>query len=438
MNQVGHEHESNGDQSSLDHRVLVAQIGARRHYAVPRIFYQEGSLGALHTDICAVKGWPRVLDLVTPKMLRTVGLRRLFGRVPAGIPNHLIRTEDDIGWKYAMSRRHCRTNTESTIAHLWATRNFGQRIVSRGMEEFTLVYAFSTDGMEVLEEGRRLGIQRILDQTIPPRESVVEMLETERSLFPHLVGDDLFDSKWQELADREKREWDAANIILCGSPFVMETMIQAGGPKHKIKIVPTGVSPFPEFARSHPIRENDGPMNVLFVGEVGVRKGAHYLVEAARRLGKHYRFRLCGEIRLPSSFLNNVPSNVELLGAIPRVEMMKQYHWAHLFCSPSLLEGSAAVTYEAMAAGIPIIATPNSGSLVRDGIDGYVVPARDVDALCESLTKVRDGALPRERSYTADRPGGPLSFTLEAYRERLAAIALRRPGVAITADRNSL
>lgn len=425
MNQVGHGHSGNGDRSAGDQRVLVAQIGARRHYAVPRIFYQEGSLGALHTDICAVKGWPRLLDLVTPRMLRTVGMRRLFGRVPAGIPNHLIRTEDDIGWKYAMSRRHCRTNTEITNAHLWATRNFGDRIVKRGIDEFTSVYAFNTDGMEVLEEGRRIGIERILDQTIPPRETIVEMLETERSLFPDLVGDDLFDSKWQELAEREKREWDAATTIVCGSPFVMETMAQVGGPAHKVKIVPTGVSPFPDFARSHPVRENNEPMNVLFVGEVGIRKGAHYLIEAARRLGAHYRFRLCGEVRLPVSFLEKVPSNIELLGAIPRVEMMKQYRWAHLFCLPSLLEGSAAVTYEAMAAGIPIIATPNAGSLVRDGIDGFVVPARNVDALCEALEKTRAGQLPSERTYPVDRPGGPPSYSLEAYRERLAAAVLR-------------
>ena len=136
MSQVGREYDQSAEDRSPGHRVLVAQIGARRHYAVPRILYQEGGLRTLHTDIFAVKGWPRLLDLLTPRMFRTVGMRRLFGRVPAGIPSHLIRTEDDIGWKYAMSRRHCRTNTAITTAHLWATRTFGERIVRRGLEEF--------------------------------------------------------------------------------------------------------------------------------------------------------------------------------------------------------------------------------------------------------------------------------------------------------------
>ena len=285
--------------------------------------------------------------------------------------------------------------------------------------------------MEVLEEGRRIGIERILDQTIPPRETIVEMLETERSLFPELVGDDLFDAKWRELADREKREWDAATTIVCGSPFVRETMAQVGGPIHKVKIVPTGVSPFPDIVRPQPIDSSYNPMKVLFVGEVGIRKGAHYLIEAARRLGKQYRFRLCGEIRLPVSYLAQVPPNVEFLGAIPRVEMIKQYQWAHVFCLPSLLEGSAAVTYEAMAAGIPIIATPNAGSLIRDGVDGFVVPARNVDALCDAMQNVRNGALPIGRSVLVDRPGGPPSFTLDAYRERLASAILRTTSLAV-------
>jgi glycosyltransferase involved in cell wall biosynthesis len=48
-------------------------------------------------------------------------------------------------------------------------------------------------------------------------------------------------------------------------------------------------------------------------------------------------------------------------------------------------EGSAKVTYEAMACGIPIIVTHNAGSLAKDGEDGYIVPIRSSHALAEKI-----------------------------------------------------
>ncbi len=54
---------------------------------------------------------------------------------------------------------------------------------------------------------------------------------------------------------------------------------------------------------------------------------------------------------------------------------------ADVFVFPSLFEGSAVVTYEALACGLPCIVTPRPGSVVRDGVEGLIVPARDVEAL---------------------------------------------------------
>jgi glycosyltransferase involved in cell wall biosynthesis len=59
---------------------------------------------------------------------------------------------------------------------------------------------------------------------------------------------------------------------------------------------------------------------------------------------------------------------------------------------PSLHEGSALVTYEALACGLPVITTPNAGSVVRDGREGLLVPIRDVGALARALQRLRDDA----------------------------------------------
>jgi len=55
---------------------------------------------------------------------------------------------------------------------------------------------------------------------------------------------------------------------------------------------------------------------------------------------------------------------------------------------PALAEGSAYVCYEALACGLPVITTPNAGSVVRDGIEGYIVPIRDADALAERIMRL--------------------------------------------------
>ena len=61
------------------------------------------------------------------------------------------------------------------------------------------------------------------------------------------------------------------------------------------------------------------------------------------------------------------------------------YSQASVFVLPSVEEGSALVSYEAMACGRPIIVTQNVGSVARDGIDGFVIPIRNVDALKEKI-----------------------------------------------------
>jgi len=79
------------------------------------------------------------------------------------------------------------------------------------------------------------------------------------------------------------------------------------------------------------------------------------------------------------------------------------YQQADIFVFPSLEEGSALVTYEAMACGLPVVTTPNAGSLVRDGVEGFIVPIRDPDALAERMERLRANARLRQALGRAAR-----------------------------------
>ncbi|MBK6741981.1 MAG: glycosyltransferase [Hydrogenophilales bacterium] len=79
-------------------------------------------------------------------------------------------------------------------------------------------------------------------------------------------------------------------------------------------------------------------------------------------------------------------SSLELTGPVPRVQMLKHYSSADVFLLPSKCEGSAGVVYEAIAAGLPVVCTPNTGSVVCDGVAGFIVPIRDAKAIGEALS----------------------------------------------------
>ncbi|MDW8293031.1 MAG: glycosyltransferase, partial [Anaerolineae bacterium] len=79
------------------------------------------------------------------------------------------------------------------------------------------------------------------------------------------------------------------------------------------------------------------------------------------------------------------------------------YQQADIFVFPTIEEGSALVTYEAMACGLPVITTPNAGALMQDGEEGFLIPIRDVEALAERIEGLRSNPLLRRKVGEAAR-----------------------------------
>src|SRR5208283_380502 len=111
------------------------------------------------------------------------------------------------------------------------------------------------------------------------------------------------------------------------------------------------------------------PLRVLTVGTVGLRKGSPYVLEAAKQLTGKAVFRMVGGIGVTREAETQLREHLELTGAVSRNEIAKHFEWADVFLLPSICEGSATVTYEALAHGLPVICTPNTGSVVRDGME---------------------------------------------------------------------
>ena len=405
-------------------KIVVSQLGARMHYAVPRIFASAGRLAHFYTDICATKGWPRIVNSF-PATLYPAPVKRLAGRLPKGVPTALTTVFSSFGLRSVL--RHMRTKdvVEETSHAIWAGSIFSEMVVRRGFHGAAGLYAFSGDALEQMRAAKQQGLWTAVEQMIAPRDVVEMLLNQEMKRFPAWAGPVQENPHARLFAEREKAEWRLADVIVCPSEFVRKHVVACGGPEDRCVVVPYGVNAAAAIDR--PARM-PGPIRVLTVGEVGLRKGSPYVVEAARLMDSAARFRMAGRVRLADDVKQQISQWVELRGIVPRSQIAEEFRWADVFLLPSLCEGSATAVYEALAAGLPVITTENTGSVVRDGIEGFIVPVCDPEAIATAVRALADNPELR-RSMSANALLRAAEHTVESYGARLLA-ALSGPHLA--------
>src|SRR5690606_7737654 len=135
-----------------------------------------------------------------------------------------------------------------------------------------------------------------VEQMIAPRDVVEDILAEEMRRFPEWAGPPRPNPHAAAFAARERAEWALADCIVCPSRFVRDHVVDQGGDLAKCVVVPYGVDCRGSAASGS---RSPGPLHVLTVGEVGLRKGSPYVLQAAERLGTSVRVRMAGPARLP-------------------------------------------------------------------------------------------------------------------------------------------
>jgi glycosyltransferase involved in cell wall biosynthesis len=112
---------------------------------------------------------------------------------------------------------------------------------------------------------------------------------------------------------------------------------------------------------------------------------------------------------------------VKFIPHVPHDEVHTIYQHGDVLVLPTLYEGSALVVNEAMASGLPVITTPNAGSAVQDGVEGFIIPIRDADALISRIEALyEDPKLRAEMGHRARRKA--LEQTWAEYRKGVLAL----------------
>lgn len=178
-------------------------------------------------------------------------------------------------------------------------------------------------------------------------------------------------------------EYDLADLILVQSTYAAETFAAAGVPEEKIVIVARGA----DVAQFTPAETPPPVFRAIFAGALIKRKGVHHILRAWRSLGLKD-----AELWLVGSPHAEVKPALDEAAGDPSVKMLGFSHdlpalfrHASVFLFPSECEGWAKVTFEAAAAGLPMIGTRESGDSIINGVTGWLVPANDPDALAEKI-----------------------------------------------------
>jgi glycosyltransferase involved in cell wall biosynthesis len=168
-------------------------------------------------------------------------------------------------------------------------------------------------------------------------------------------------------------------------------------------------------------KRHEDSCTFLFAGGITQRKGIKYLLEAWERIRRPgWKLQLLGALPENPGPLSGRLDHVELLGRVAHVDVPARMAAADVFVFPSLFEGSAVVTYEALACGLPCVVTPASGSVVRDGVEGFLVAPRDVDGLARRMEQLGSSPATRARMAPAARARA-LQFDWPRYHAAVAA-----------------
>lgn len=272
-------------------------------------------------------------------------------------------------------------------------------IASKLIGDCDVVNPWQSTALRTIRAAHRRGVPAVLEVASAHILTQARILREERARFGGGLDHSVVTPA---VVERMLAEYGEADRIAVTSSFVRDTFVEHGVALSKIAVVPYGIDPAPSPMR----RERAGRLRVLFVGGVSLRKGIPYLFDAFRRVEADAVLRLVGRPhpRLIAR-LGGLPPGAELAGVKTGAALDAEYADADVFVLPSVEDGFGLVTLEAMRAGLPVIVSDHAGSaeVVQDGINGFVVAARDVDALASRLALLLGDAALRRRMGAAAR-----------------------------------
>jgi len=262
----------------------------------------------------------------------------------------------------------------------WYPAELFDKQASKYIKSCDIFVGWSSFSLRCLKKAKSLGAITILERGSSHIENRRDILKEEYQRFglkPKLPD--------KRIIEKELKEYQQADYISVPSSYAKRTFLERGIPEEKLIQVPYGV----DIDCFHPVLKEDNTFRLIYVGTLSLRKGVHYLLRAVDELKlKNFETWLIGPLTSEvKPFFKKYKDSFRYLGPIPHTQLYKYYSQGSLFVQPSIDEGLSLVILQAMACGLPVVCTTNTGGadIMRDGIDGFIIPIRNVDALKEKI-----------------------------------------------------
>ncbi len=220
-------------------------------------------------------------------------------------------------------------------------------------------------------------------------------------------------------------EIDKCNYLLAPSEFVKNSYIKYGFDGSKIYVIPYGVdlikfNSFESISRNSQVNPK---LRVICVAQISPRKGHIYLLEAFKYLDRaNFELLFIGYLsKEMKEVLSKYEGQFTHIDHVPNNCLHNYYRESDVFVLPSLEDGFAVVVTEAMACGLPVIITTNTGAseLIEHGKEGYIVTIRSPESIAECLEKLLLNPDLRTRMSEAALEKSKSSLSWELYANRL-------------------
>lgn len=273
----------------------------------------------------------------------------------------------------------------------WAELGFDKWVAgSLKKEQPHIVHTYEHAAFSILKRAHKLGIFSVYEQPSQHHSFFTSVARQQMNLYPQLNTESallLTNEKAERRNRRRDKELELADMILCNSTFTKNTLMAAGISPEKVKILPLA---FPPVRENKPEKAAGKPLAFLHAGNQSLRKGSHLLYEAWRKCQfseSEAELWLVGKMQLPESMRKNLPGKVLIKPNLPQQELLDLYNQADVFVLPTLADGFGMVVTEAMANGLPVMATQNccAPDLIEHGKNGWILPAGEIGPLVENM-----------------------------------------------------
>src|SRR5438876_8001023 len=295
-------------------------------------------------------------------------------RLVAGIFRAKALTRHESGW--------------ASIDQVWQDlgRKAGPRL-RRGNYGRNLgaVYAYEDCAEQLFLAARDLGLKRVYDLPIAYWETAQRLLREEAQRYPDWEPTLLATRDSAEKLSRKTRELELAELVICPSQFVLESLPANAHAQKKCLFVPFG-SPVVDLTGEKPRKLS--ALRVLFAGALTQRKGLADLFAAMKLINsREIQLVVMGSLLQPLAWYGQQFADFVYEPPRPHEDFLRLMQSCDVFVLPSIVEGRALVQQEAMACGLPLIVTRNAGGedLIIEGQTGFLVPAGCPAAIAEKM-----------------------------------------------------